>query len=267
MARIRVDTEELRRSAKDIASAADSIGKAGDEILAVAMALPSYDGQLSGPARKAGYDIQTQMRDLKTCLAGDAETVNKAAQAYEEVDGQTVTSLDKLFSALAECASSAVNGLLGSITTSISNILGVTPDACSNLLYSYSRDPLTGIVIIYNKQTGETLIFTAEDLQNPAIAANVESFKDYINSTNAAVIAEAAAAMALVIGLAAGGIGIVLASSGLPAVAAWGVAAIGVIGGIAVAIINAPSLLNSIQGSANMWEALKIQYEGSIRSP
>jgi uncharacterized protein YukE len=90
MARIRVNTEDLKSNAKNFDSAAEAVYRAGEDIAALAAALPSYDGQLSGPARKAGYDIQTQMRDLKTCLAGDAETVNKAAQAYEEVDNRTI---------------------------------------------------------------------------------------------------------------------------------------------------------------------------------
>jgi uncharacterized protein YukE len=37
MTRIRVETEELKAKAKDFESAADSIKRAGDEILAAAM--------------------------------------------------------------------------------------------------------------------------------------------------------------------------------------------------------------------------------------
>jgi hypothetical protein len=95
MTRIRVDTEELKRSAKEIASAADSIGKAGDEILSVAMSMPSYDGQLSGPARKAGYEIQSQHRDLDRCFRDDATYVVKAAEDFEGVDHRTVQDLDQ----------------------------------------------------------------------------------------------------------------------------------------------------------------------------
>jgi hypothetical protein len=54
------------------------------------MAMPSYDGQLSGPARKAGYEIQTQCRELKVALSNNAESIRKAAQGYEEVDNQTI---------------------------------------------------------------------------------------------------------------------------------------------------------------------------------
>jgi len=57
--------------------------------LAVAISLPSYDGQLSCPARKAGYEIQSQTRDLRANLAGDADTLIQTAQEFEDVDGQT----------------------------------------------------------------------------------------------------------------------------------------------------------------------------------
>jgi hypothetical protein len=71
MARIRVDTEELKNKAKDLAASADSVGKAGDEILAVAMLLRSYEGQLSGPACAAGYEIQRQARDMQAAGGGN----------------------------------------------------------------------------------------------------------------------------------------------------------------------------------------------------
>jgi uncharacterized protein YukE len=109
MARIRVDTEELRKSAKEIAASADAVGKAGDEILAVAASLPSYEGQLSGPAHKAGYEIQSRMRDLKTALAGDSDLLYKAAQDFEAVDGQAVGAIGENQSSLA-CALSGIKG-------------------------------------------------------------------------------------------------------------------------------------------------------------
>jgi type VII secretion effector (TIGR04197 family) len=93
MARIRVNTEDLKNKAKDFDSAAEAFKRAGDDILAAAMSMPSYDGQLSGPARKAGYEIQKQARELSTALAGDAESLRKTAQAFEEVDNQTVSIL------------------------------------------------------------------------------------------------------------------------------------------------------------------------------
>jgi hypothetical protein len=92
MARIRINTEDLKNKAKDFESAAEAFIRAGDEILAAATSLPSYDGQLSGPARKAGCEIQTQMRDLRTCLAGDAESLMRAKQAFEDLDKQVINS-------------------------------------------------------------------------------------------------------------------------------------------------------------------------------
>jgi uncharacterized protein YukE len=93
MARIRVNTEDLKEKAKDFDSAAEAFTRAGDEIIAAAMAMPSYDGQLSGPARKAGYEIQSQARKLKTALSKNADSLRKAAQAFEDVDNQTVSIL------------------------------------------------------------------------------------------------------------------------------------------------------------------------------
>jgi uncharacterized protein YukE len=90
MARIRVNTEDLKTKAKDFDSAADAFNRAGDEIAAAAMAMPSYDGQLSGPARKAGFEIQSQARELKAALSNNAESLRKTAQVFEEVDNRTV---------------------------------------------------------------------------------------------------------------------------------------------------------------------------------
>jgi uncharacterized protein YukE len=90
MGRIRVNTEDIKNKAKDFDSAAEAFKRAGDDILAAAMAMPSYEGQLSGPARKAGYEIQKQTRELSIALAGNAESLRKTAQAFEEVDNQTV---------------------------------------------------------------------------------------------------------------------------------------------------------------------------------
>jgi uncharacterized protein YukE len=101
MARIRVNTEDLRIKAKDFDSAAEAFNRAGDEIAAFAAAMPSYDGQLSGPARKAGYEIQSQAREMKTALAGDAESLRKTAQAFEETDNQVIDSLATEQSALS----------------------------------------------------------------------------------------------------------------------------------------------------------------------
>jgi type VII secretion effector (TIGR04197 family) len=95
MARIRVNTEDLQNKAKDFDSAAEAFKRAGDDILAAAMSMPSYDGQLSGPARKMGYEFQKQARELSAALTSDAESLRKTAQAFEEVDNQAINAFEK----------------------------------------------------------------------------------------------------------------------------------------------------------------------------
>ncbi len=94
MTRVRVNTDDLIAKAKDFDTAADSYYKAGDEILAIAMSMPSYEGQLSNPARAAGYEIQGQTRDLNTSLSGIAQSLRKTAQAYADVDNATIEALN-----------------------------------------------------------------------------------------------------------------------------------------------------------------------------
>ena len=91
--RIRVDTDDLQAKAKDVQSAADAFGQAGDDILNVAISLPSYEGQLSGPARAAAYEIQRQSREVQTGLASDAQSLRQTAQDYEAVDNQAIDAL------------------------------------------------------------------------------------------------------------------------------------------------------------------------------
>jgi uncharacterized protein YukE len=95
MTRIRVNTEELKNKAKDFDSASEALAKAGDEIAALAMAMPSYEGQLSNPARKIGYEIQKQTRELSANFAGDAESLRKTAKAFEDVDNKTQEILNE----------------------------------------------------------------------------------------------------------------------------------------------------------------------------
>jgi uncharacterized protein YukE len=93
MVRIRVNIEDLKENAKDFDSVSGAVNRAGDDILAVAMAMPSYDGQLFSPARKVGYEIQTQCWELKAALSSNAESLRKAAQAFEEVDNEVITTI------------------------------------------------------------------------------------------------------------------------------------------------------------------------------
>jgi uncharacterized protein YukE len=90
MKRIRVNTEELKAKSKDFDSAASLFSSAGEEILAVAMSMPSYDGQLSGPARTAGSEIQSQGRSLNASLSNDAESLSTTAKEFEVEDNKTI---------------------------------------------------------------------------------------------------------------------------------------------------------------------------------
>jgi hypothetical protein len=93
MKRIRVDTDELKSKADVYEAAADILARAGDEVLAVALSMPSYEGRLSGPARAAGYEIQRQCRDLGSNLLGDSDSLNAAVQAYESIDDPRLVRL------------------------------------------------------------------------------------------------------------------------------------------------------------------------------
>jgi uncharacterized protein YukE len=116
MTRIRVDTEELRKSAKELAASADNIGRAGDEILAVAMALPSYDGQLSGPARKGGYEIESQMKQIQNKINGDSNSLTWIAESFKKADAEMVAgiSLQKLILANINTVLQRSSGLVSS---------------------------------------------------------------------------------------------------------------------------------------------------------
>jgi hypothetical protein len=69
MTRIRVNTDDLKNEAKDFESAAEAFARAGDDIAAAAMAMPSYDGQLSGPAFKEGQEFQN-LAYQRVCTEG-----------------------------------------------------------------------------------------------------------------------------------------------------------------------------------------------------
>jgi hypothetical protein len=110
MARIRVNTEDLKTKAKDFESAADAFGRAGDEIAALAMTMPSYDGQLSSPARKAGYEIQRQSREMQGLLQSDAQSLKESARAFDEVDNQSTTIFNESLVLLSDAPLSPKGG-------------------------------------------------------------------------------------------------------------------------------------------------------------
>jgi hypothetical protein len=93
MTRIRVNTDEIKEKAKDFNIAADAIRKAGDEILSAALSLPSYEGQLSIPARNAGYEIQRQCHELSDNLLNDSIFLSNASKDFENTDNETIKTL------------------------------------------------------------------------------------------------------------------------------------------------------------------------------
>jgi len=102
MERIRVNTEELRQYSKVFESSADVFAEAGKDILYVAAGLPSYDGQLSAPARAAALEINRQCQDIRDCYKNDAQSLAKTAQLFEDVDNQTINIMSESQLAIAQ---------------------------------------------------------------------------------------------------------------------------------------------------------------------
>jgi hypothetical protein len=94
MERIRVNTEDLKDKSKVFESSAAIFSQAGKDILSFAVGLPSYDGQLSGPARAAALEINRQCQDVHSCLMNDAHSLAKTARAFEDADNQTINLLN-----------------------------------------------------------------------------------------------------------------------------------------------------------------------------
>jgi uncharacterized protein YukE len=162
MTRIRVNTEDLKANAKVFELAADEFGKAGDDILSVAMSLPSYDGQLSGPARKAAYEIQAQMRNIKTCLLSDAQSLQSTARAFEEADNQFISLCDTYRDELA-----LHNG----------ERLAATPTLHGNHNLGYEIDyEKNTITLWYN---GHYVVYSLDNLGPYSTA--IDEFKSYVD--------------------------------------------------------------------------------------
>ena len=90
MERIRVDTDELKTKSNALETSAGIFAQAGKDILAYAASMPSYDGQLSTPARAAALEINRQCQDVYSLYLNDAQSLARTAQAFADVDNQTV---------------------------------------------------------------------------------------------------------------------------------------------------------------------------------
>ncbi len=180
MTRIRVNTEDLRNKAKDFDSAAEAWKLAGDDILAAAMAMPSYDGQLSGPARKAGYEIQTQARELSTALAGNAESLRKTAQAFEEVDNTAIAGIsDSITSLGGSILLAKYSGIPSTVCTFTADSGGISG------FIGWEDNGSTFIVFL----PGRTMVLDKSKLTDEQIEDFQEAVEDYYDALMALAIA------------------------------------------------------------------------------
>lgn len=100
MEHIRIDTDKLNAHSKQFESSAAVFSQVGKDILSFAAGLPSYDGQLSTPARAAALEINRQCQEVSGCYSGDAQSLARTAQAFEEVDNQTTKMFEDNLSIL-----------------------------------------------------------------------------------------------------------------------------------------------------------------------
>jgi hypothetical protein len=97
MTRIRVDTEQLRSQAASLEFQAEIFQRLGADVLRVASSLPSYDGQLSGPARAAGLEFQHQSQNFQRRLGNLHSSISHTASAFEKVNNETVAAFQNTF--------------------------------------------------------------------------------------------------------------------------------------------------------------------------
>jgi uncharacterized protein YukE len=90
MERLRVDTDKLIHQSKEFESSATVFSQAGKEILGFVAGLPSYDGQLSTPARSASLEIHRQCQDLYEAYKSDSQSLARTAKVFEDVDNQSI---------------------------------------------------------------------------------------------------------------------------------------------------------------------------------
>jgi uncharacterized protein YukE len=244
MGRIRVNTDDLKTKAKDFDSAADAFNKAGDDILSVAISLPSYEGQLSGPARAAGYEIQSQSRDIKAILSGDAQSLQKTAQAFEAVDSQTVNQFGASQSELSDH-----NSNIPALEA------GVVPHGDST--FGYAWDPATGKLTIWHD--GQVLVYdtTSIDITTPEgklLNDNLEAFKAEVFAYETAIGTRDDATWVAIGSVAVFGLGFFPEPLSVPMVVGGGITALISIG----VVIHADSEASTAAGNCNtLWNALE----------
>jgi len=94
MPRITVDTELLKRKARRLEELSHEFEKAGNELAYQSNRVPSYGGQLSIPAHRAGVVAQYDANTLRDLLKNHADQLAEIARRFEEVDGEAVQKLN-----------------------------------------------------------------------------------------------------------------------------------------------------------------------------
>jgi hypothetical protein len=114
MTRIRVDTIQLRTEAGHIDSIRAVLEELGYEVVSTAASMPSYDGQLSGPARAAGLEAQSRSHGIALRQNEHSQRLTHLAAAFEATDDESVHNIYDAAHSLwesspfAECGASVV---------------------------------------------------------------------------------------------------------------------------------------------------------------
>jgi hypothetical protein len=91
---IRVDTEKLREFSEGYYHRADSFNEAGKSVqYAIQLIInhcPDYDGRLQQAGRSDSLDLFNRCQYFFKWFRDDSDSLLKTAEAFEEVDGQTV---------------------------------------------------------------------------------------------------------------------------------------------------------------------------------
>lgn len=91
---IKIDTDLLRHMAKRLEMISCDYEKIGSELAVRSNQVPSYGGQLSTPAHKAGMTSQYEANSLRDLLKEHAVRLENIAREFERVDGETVEQLN-----------------------------------------------------------------------------------------------------------------------------------------------------------------------------
>ena len=206
MERIRVDTDELKAKAKVFETSANVYSKSGDEILGFVAGLPSYDGQLSGPARATALEINRQCKEIHAGYKSDADELVRIAKAFEDIDNTTINSLQSFSSEILNWLQSpsgtylenilhgfdvgffGPGGIEGNIAMTEDILLGLRDQfltdgehkVAGGPTYGYIYDEKTGLLII--NHNGEILVYDMTKIDpSSTLGTALTDFRDDID--------------------------------------------------------------------------------------